>query len=180
MEATLPTRRDPADSRHAAARIRPARPDDCDAVADLVRALARDTGADIVPKATGDELRANLFGPAPLLRLLVAEAPDGALAGYCLTLLLFSTWRDARGLHVIDLYVVPERRSAQLGQRLLARAATDGLAEGARFMRLEVERGNARTEAFYEGLGFKRKDNEVQYSLDPTPMTALAAMKDTP
>ncbi len=157
--------------------IRPARLEDCDAVAVMVRELARDTGAGVVPKASGPELASNLFGPAPLLRLLVAES-GGTLLAYCLSLVLFSTWRNSRGLHVIDLYVRPAARSLHLGENLLAEAAAAGLAEGATFIRLEVERGNGGAERFYQRFGFRRKDNEIHYSLDTGPMRALAQRKD--
>ena len=157
--------------------VRPARLEDCDAVAAMVQELARDTGADVVPKASGPELAANLFGPVPLLRLLVAEAGAG-LVGYCLTLQLFSTWRNCRGLYVVDLYVKPAVRSDGLGLQLLACAAREGLASGAGFIRLDVERGNTGAERFYQRLGFRRKDNEIHYSLDHAPMQALAQRKD--
>jgi ribosomal protein S18 acetylase RimI-like enzyme len=147
-------------------------PSDCDAVAAMARELAAATSTGVLPKVTGDALRRGLFGPAPLLRLLVAESGAG-VTGYCLSLLMFSTWRGTRGLHVIDLYVRPPARRTQLGERLLIETARQGWREGARFIRLEVERGNAGAGRFYERLGFRQKDNEVLYALYEEDMSAL-------
>lgn len=152
--------------------IRAALPGDCDDVALMATELAHATVPGVHPKVTGDALRANLFGPAPLLRLVVAER-QGELLGYCLSLLMFSTWHGARGLHVIDLYVRPGLRGDKLGERLLAAAARNAWREGARFIRLEVERGNANAERFYARLGFVLKDNERHYTIAHEPMRLL-------
>jgi ribosomal protein S18 acetylase RimI-like enzyme len=138
----------------------------------MVAELAQATASDVHPQVTGDGLRADLFGPAPLLRLVVAEGGDG-LAGCCLSLFMFSTWRGTRGLHVIDLYVRPAARNAGLGELLLIESARRGWQEGARFIRLEVERGNDGAERFYKRLGFQHKDNETLFALYQDEMTAL-------
>jgi ribosomal protein S18 acetylase RimI-like enzyme len=147
-------------------------PSDCDAVAAMACELAAATSPGVRPKVTGDALRRDVFGPAPLLRLLVAESGAG-LTGYCLSLFMFSTWRGARGLHVIDLYVRPPARRTQLGERLLIETARQGWREGARFIRLEVEQGNAAAERFYRRLGFHEKDNEVLFALYEVEMSVL-------
>ena len=153
--------------------IRTGSPSDCDDVACMVRELANLTAPGVDPKVTGDALRRDVFGSSPLLRLVVAESKDG-LCGFCLSLLMFSTWRGSRGLHVIDLYVRPDARNAKLGERLLIEAARRGWTEGARFIRLEVERGNTGAERFYERLGFHHKDNETLFALDADAMAGLA------
>lgn len=152
--------------------IRAALPGDCDGVAAMARELAETTSPGVVPQVTGDALRRDLFGPSPLLRLVVAEAIEG-LTGYCLSLFMFSTWRGARGLHVIDLYVRPAARNTKLGEQLLIEASHRGWAEGARFVRLEVERGNLGAERFYKRLGFQHKDNETLFALYQDEMAAL-------
>ena len=136
--------------------------------------LAATTSPGVHPKVTGDGLRANLFGPSPLLHLLIAE-DDLGLTGYCLSLFMFSTWRGVRGLHVIDLYVRPRARRSKLGEQLLRAAAARGWAEGARFIRLEVERGNQEAERFYRRLGFLCKDNELTYAIYEESLRTLLA-----
>lgn len=159
--------------------IRAGHPADCAAVAEMVQELARDTGASVVPKATAGMLAHTIFGPEPVMRLLVAETVDG-LAGFCLTSQIFSTWRNRRGLYVADLYVRPSLRSGGLGLQLLRRAAADGLTQGAAFLTLDVERGNVGAERFYERLGFRRKDHETVFILDEAPLLALVSAKDPP
>jgi ribosomal protein S18 acetylase RimI-like enzyme len=168
----MPPDRTSSPSTGSAPAIRAALPGDCDDVARMASELALATAPGVHPKVTGDALRANLFGPAPLLRLVVAER-DGALCGYCLSLLMFSTWHGARGVHVIDLYVRPGLRGGKVGEQMLAAAARSGWRDGARFIRLEVERGNADAERFYARLGFVRKDNELHYTIADEPMRLL-------
>lgn len=160
--------------RTASVVIRAGLPADCDDVAQMARELAKATAPGVLPEVTGEGLRADLFGQSPLLRLIVAEQ-GGNLAGYCLSLLMFSTWRGTRGLHLIDLYVRPSARRGKIGDRMLAAAAARGWQEGARFIRLEVERGNVDAERFYDRLGFTRKDNEHLYAVYHEPMRRLAA-----
>jgi ribosomal protein S18 acetylase RimI-like enzyme len=152
--------------------IRPGHPADCAAVAQMVQELARDTGAKVVPKATAEGIAANVFGPSPVLALLVAEQAGG-LIGFCLSSCIFSTWRNELGLYVVDLYVKPESRSAGLGLRLLKHMAADGMKAGARFLTLDVERDNEGAERFYQRLGFRRKDHETVFVLDEAPLKAL-------
>ena len=154
--------------------IRAGLPADCDDVAAMVHELALTTSPGVVPQVNGDALRRDLFGPAPLLRLVVADQPD-KLAGYCLSLFMFSTWRGTRGLHVIDLYVRPGSRRTKLGEQLLIETARRGWAEGARFIRLEVERGNEGAERFYNRLGFHHKDNETLFAIYADEMSALTS-----
>lgn len=143
----------------------------------MVRELARDTGAKVVPRATAEGIAAEAFGPAPILRLHVAECGAG-LVGFCLSTFVFSTWRNRRGLYVVDLYVKPGHRSGGLGLRLMREAAADGVAEGAAFLTLDVERGNEGAERFYRRHGFRRKDHETVYFLDEEPLRALVKPRD--
>lgn len=138
----------------------------------MVRELAATTSPGTLPQVTGNALRSDLFGPSPLLRLLVAEHARN-LTGYCLSLFMFSTWRGTRGLHVIDLFVRPEARDGKVGEQLLIESARRGWAEGARFIRLEVEHGNTAAERFYKRLGFRHKDHETLFALYQDEMAAL-------
>ena len=57
-------------------------------------------------RATGSTRRGDLVD------VVVAE-DDGHLLGACLGLMTFSTWRGARGLYVVDLFVLPQARGTQ-------------------------------------------------------------------
>jgi ribosomal protein S18 acetylase RimI-like enzyme len=146
--------------------VRGLREEDCEAVAAMVHGLASDTGAGLVPALDAEVLHANACGADALIDVVVAE--DGQrLAGACLGLMTFSTWRGARGLYVVDLFVVEAHRGRGLGQALLRESARRAAAKGARFVKLEVDHTNDGASRFYERLGFARKDSDRLFILDP-------------
>jgi ribosomal protein S18 acetylase RimI-like enzyme len=153
--------------------IRPMRDGDAPQVVEMVRGLARDTGADIVPKLTSD----NLIASGDLVDVTIAEDERGLL-GACLTLLTYSTWRDAKGRYVVDLFVDPRARNGGIGLKLLREATRRGRARGARFIKLEVDRTNGGAERFYERLGFARNDKDRHFVPEDDKVTALLAAEN--
>ena len=145
-------------------RIRPATPEDCDAVAAMVGELAALFGVKV--GTTGDILRAEAFGAIPSIGIVVAEPPEGGLAGYLVHQDSFSTWRGANGVFVVDLYVAPQRRNEHIGIQLLAEAARRGRDRGARFMRLDLDAGNEAGLRFYRRHGFRTLDHDRFLVLD--------------
>ena len=114
--------------------VREARASDVEQLHQLIIDLATyERSADQV-KVTPEQLRAALFGPQPAVYALVAEA-EGAVVGYALYFLNFSTWEGVHGIYLEDLYVQPEQRGTGLGKALLT-----ALAE------IAVSRGYARVE----------------------------------
>jgi ribosomal protein S18 acetylase RimI-like enzyme len=146
--------------------IRPMRDGDALHVVEMVRRLARDTGADIVPKLTSE----NLIASRDLIDVTVAEDKQGLL-GACLTLLTYSTWRDAKGLYVVDLFVASRARNGGAGIKLLREAARRGRAKGARFIKLEVDHSNSGAERFYVRLGFVKNDKDRLFVLEDDKVT---------
>ena len=153
-----------------AAEIREMRPGEAEHVVDMVRGLARHIGADKVPGLTPHSLNAN----RDLIDVVVAEE-GRSLIGACLTLMTFSTWRGAKGLYVVDLFVQPHARGNQTGQQLLKLAAARGLARGACFIKLEVDHTNEGAARFYERLGFLRIDEDRIFVLESEKLRAFAA-----
>lgn len=147
------------------------RPQEAEAVVEMVAALALALPAPR-PRLTAENLRTEAAGPEPLIDCLVAEI-GGELAGCSLTILTFSTWRNARGIYLCDLYVRPEARGRGLGEALLKQAILRGRNRGARFVKLEVDAGNLRAQAFYEHLGFRRKPDEKLLILEEGDAQAL-------
>lgn len=145
-------------------RIRPAAPEDCDAVAAMVAELAAVFG--VTAGTTGDILRAEAFGAAASIGIVVAQAAGGALAGYLVHQDSFSTWRGANGVFVVDLYVQPQWRNDRVGIRLLAEAGRRGRRRGARFMRLDLDAGNEAGLRFYRRHGFHTLDHDRFLVLD--------------
>jgi ribosomal protein S18 acetylase RimI-like enzyme len=148
--------------------IRSMRDADAPQVVAMVKGLARDTGASVIPKLTAE----NLIACRDLIDVTVAE--DGAgVVGACLALLTYSTWRDAKGLYVVDLFVDPRARNGGIGLKLLREAARRGRAKGARFIKLEVDRTNGGAERFYERLGFVMNDKDRLFVLEDDKVTAF-------
>jgi GNAT superfamily N-acetyltransferase len=132
--------------------IRPARPEDSETIASLIRELATYECLAHEAKATADDIRRNLFGPRPFAEALIAEVAAEAV-GFALFFHNFSTFRGLPGLYLEDLFVRPECRGLGIGKALLATLA-----------RLAVERDCGRLEwavldwnepaiGFYRSLG---------------------------
>ena len=146
--------------------IRAMQDSDAARVVAMVQGLARDTGADVVPKLTAESLIAN----GDLIDVTIAEDASGIL-GACLTLLTYSTWRDAKGLYVVDLFIDGKARNKGLGLKLLREAARRGRAKGARFIKLEVYHTNDGAARFYERLGFVMNDKDRLFVLEDDKVT---------
>lgn len=132
--------------------IRPARPEDCDTLLGLIRALAEYERLDRLATGTAQELRAELFGAVPVIEAVLAWQ-DPRAVGFALYFHNFSTFLMRRGLYLEDLYVLPEARGCGIGKALMRHCA-----------RLAVERGCGRFEwtvldwnrpsiEFYESIG---------------------------
>ena len=141
--------------------IREMRDDEAGLVAAMVRGLARDTGAKVIPKLTAEALLA----ARDLIDIVVAEQDD-RLRGACLGLMTFSTWRGGRGLYIVDLFVDAQTRGQNIGLRLLRQSARRAALKGATFIRLEVDLGNPGAARFYARLGFAKKDEDRLYVLE--------------
>lgn len=144
------------------------------AVAAMVAALARDTGAGLVPKLTGEALA----DARDLIDVLVAETAGGELAGTCLSLMTFSTWRGSRGLYIVDLFVDGRARGQGTGLVLLREAARRGWRRGARFVKLEVDIDNEGAARFYGRQAFARKDNDRLFVLEAEALEQFISGED--
>jgi ribosomal protein S18 acetylase RimI-like enzyme len=154
--------------------FRPMTQADCGAVAVLLHQLAEDTGGREIPKIDAAKLAADALGVGALMDVTVA-ARMGEVIGACLGLMTYSTWRAARGLYIVDLVVDRPSRGTGLGEALLRASAKRALGDGAAFIKLEVDIANPRAAAFYERLGFKQKDVDRLYFLEPDALAAFAA-----
>ncbi|QXJ24659.1 GNAT family N-acetyltransferase [Actinomadura graeca] len=153
--------------------IRPAAPDDVPAIMRLIRDLAEYERSLHEVKATEGQLRASLFGDDPKVFAHVAEH-DGAVVGFALWFLSFSTWEGVHGIYLEDLYVDPAVRGHGYGKALLTGLAR--VAERRGYARVEwaVLNWNAPAIGFYEAIGARPQDDWTVYRLTGDALTAAA------
>ncbi|MFD7319936.1 GNAT family N-acetyltransferase [Streptomyces sp. NPDC059875] len=149
----------------SAARVRHARPEDLDRVAELAAEHAAYEKA--APPAPGlaDRLARLLFGPEPpRLRCLVAELPDGRLVGYATCAPELSTWDGAEYLHMDCLYLSATERGLGLGPLFIAALRAEARALGLTEIQWQTPTWNEGAIRFYDRLGATSKQ-KLRYSL---------------
>ena len=154
--------------------IRPARPDDVAVIHRLVRELAEyEKSLDQVIATPGD-LRRSLFGAQPAVFAHVAEH-DGAVAGFALWFLNYSTWTGRYGIYLEDLYVTPALRGYGYGKALLTGLARICVERGYGRLEWSVLDWNAPALGFYASLGAVAMDEWTVNRLTGPALLALAA-----
>ena len=136
--------------------IRPATPADVPLILSLIRALAVYEREPDAVHATEADLLRDGFGPTPRFHCLIAELQQACHpvpAGFALYFHNYSTWRGHAGIHVEDLFVLPEHRGKGIGKALLARVAAIAVEEGCHRLQWDVLEWNTPAIGFYEQLG---------------------------
>lgn len=154
--------------------IRPARAEDCETIANLVRELAVYEKLERFAKATGEDFRRNLFGPRPYAEALMAEV-DGQTVGFALMFPTFSTFRGQPGLYLEDIFVRPEHRGRGIGKALLASVASLARERGYGRVEWSVLDWNEPAIGFYRALGALPLDEWTVYRIADGPLERLAA-----
>ena len=155
--------------------IRTMQDNEAQIVAGMVHGLARDLSLNVNPALTGQILLESL----DLVNVVVA-AEAGKLLGACLSLMTFSTFRGAKGIYVVDLFVDAAARNRNIGEALLRETARRGKVRGAKFVKLEVDLTNAGGARFYERLGFKKKLEDRLFILEQDGLNYFIAERDIP
>jgi GNAT superfamily N-acetyltransferase len=157
-----------------AAGIRPARPGDVAAIHRLIRELAEyERSLDQVAGAE-DDLRRALFGAAPAVFAHVAEH-EGAVAGFALWFLNYSTWTGRHGIYLEDLYVTPALRRHGYGRALLAELARTCVDRGYARLEWSVLDWNEPALGFYASLGAVAMDEWTVHRLAGPALAELAS-----
>lgn len=155
--------------------IRPARAADVPTLVALVRELADYERAPDAAVLDEDSLRQSLFGPTPAVFAHVASDDDGAVVGFAIWFLNFSTWHGRHGIYLEDLFVRPAARGRGHGRALLAELARICVDRG--YGRLEwwVLDWNAPAIGFYRSLGAEPMSEWTTYRLTGSPLAELAS-----
>jgi len=155
--------------------IREATEDDLADIVAMIKELASYEKAEEQAKATVDDLRAALFCDHPKVFSLIAEADDGATAGFALYFYNFSTWEGVHGLYLEDLYVRPAYRSRGVGGALLRRLARIAHDNGFARMEWMVLNWNEPAIAVYNRIGGQPLDEWTTYRLSGPALAEFAA-----
>lgn len=154
--------------------IRPARPDDCEAIASLVRELAVYEKLEQFARATPDDFRRHLFAPRRFVEALMAEV-DGLPVGVALGFPTFSTFRGQAGFYLEDIFVKPEYRGRGIGKALIASIARLATERGYGRLEWAVLDWNAPAITFYQSLGARPMEEWTVYRIDEEALERLAA-----
>ena len=154
--------------------IRPARPDDLDAILHLVHELAVYEREPDAVVATRADFEASLFGPHPLVHCHVAEDAAGQVVGMALWFVTFSTWLGRHGLWLEDLFVLPGHRGAGHGKALVEALAAVCVKRG--YGRLEwwVLDWNESAQGFYAALGASPQQDWTVWRVEGEGLQGLA------
>lgn len=128
--------------------IRFATVDDIPAITELVRRLARYERLESECTTIEDDLRTHLFGPRPYAEVFLAE-DKGRVIGFASFFHSFSTFLGRPGLHLEDLYVLPQDRGRGWGKALFVAVARVAVERGCGRLEWQVLRWNEPAIAFY-------------------------------
>jgi GNAT superfamily N-acetyltransferase len=133
--------------------IRPAVEADLAAITALLVAQLRDHGNELPDAELAAAAAGMLTRPQRGQFLLAVE--DGNAVGLAALSYLWTLERGGRAAWLDELYVVPARRGAGIGQQLLDAALAAAVAAGAVAMDLEIESGHERAASLYRRAGFE-------------------------
>lgn len=153
--------------------IRSAGPGDAATLLALVRGLASyERAPDAVVATVTDFERALTASPHEMDALIADD--EGRALGFALFFPTWSTWHGKPGVHLEDLFVVPEARGRGIGKALLSAVAALAVARGCARLEWQVLDWNEPALGFYRSLGASTLDDWVSMRMDGAALEALA------
>jgi GNAT superfamily N-acetyltransferase len=133
-------------------RIRPARPEDLEAVVSRRAEHAALECASFSAEGKTEMLDRALFHASPRAGCLVAECSI-EIVGYAVYSREFSTWMAAEYLHLDCLYVSAKHRGSGLGSRVMTEVIRLARELGCSHIEWQTPAGNSDAVRFYDRLG---------------------------
>lgn len=140
----------------------------------LIRELADYENASESALATHDQLHDSLFGGEPRVFCDLVESDDGAVAGFAVWFLNYSTWTGAHGIYLEDLFVRPEYRGRGYGKALLVHLAKECASNGYGRFEWSVLNWNGPAIDFYRSLGAETMDEWIVHRVSGDALQRLA------
>jgi GNAT superfamily N-acetyltransferase len=157
-------------------RIEKATEPDVPLVLGFIRKLAEYERKSDQVSATEEGLREALFGPRPIIEVLIAFSGEEPV-GFALYFMTFSTFRGQPGLFLEDLFVEPAHRGKKIGTALLAALANIARERGCIRLEWWVLKWNQPAIGFYQRLGATEVDEWGIYRLEGGALSNMAAGK---
>lgn len=152
---------------------RPVRESDVECIVQMVHDLAAYEKSATECRLTVRQLSAALFSERPALFGHVAEI-DGAIVGFVVWFLNFSTWTGTHGVYGEDMFVLPEYRSHGVGRALFHEMAAECVRRGYERLEFAILDWNKPTIAFTASLGAKPLDEWTTYRISGPELARLS------
>jgi GNAT superfamily N-acetyltransferase len=154
-------------------RIEKAAEPDVPLILSFIRKLAEYERKSHEVVATEEALRDALFGPRPIIEVLLAFSGEEPV-GFALYFPSFSTFRGRPGLFLEDLFVEPAHRGKKIGTALLAALANIARERGCIRLEWWVLKWNQPAIDFYKRLGAAEVDEWGIYRLEGEALSRMA------
>lgn len=136
-------------------RVRPARPEDAEAIAAMTAEVSRLEGLP-PPSLDADAFRRFAFGVDRRFDADVAEAEGVGPVGHALSAPGFDVQEGRPIRHMIDLFVGERARRQGVGRALVRAVADRSAAEGGAYVAWMINPDNTSAAAFYQAIGARR------------------------
>ncbi len=133
--------------------LRSATPDDAPILFELIKALAEYENLSHQVVGNVDALKEHLEGDRPLVEAILAEVEDRKAVGFALFFQNYSTFLTQAGIHLEDIFVLPEYRRQGIGKALITYLAKLAVQRNCGRMEWAVLDWNKPAIAFYRDLG---------------------------
>ncbi len=155
--------------------IRPALPHETSLIQELIHELALFEKSPESAKASLEDLSQAFFSPSPSVFCDFVEDEQGAVQGFAIWFLNYSTWTGRHGIYLEDLFIRPAARGHGYGKALLRHLAQICVERG--FTRLQwwVLDWNQQAIEFYQQLGAVAMDEWTTMRVEGGALEAMSS-----